>query len=129
MQAAHCALVVALKYAPDDPIFAIAREHLQAAIALSNEYHKTYWSIFWNTSTEKTKKRIRAKCHQMAFDTYSHLIDLADLVNKYADYQTSCSIPSPKSWQEFVHNLECAFLWIEDEHSHEIYFKQLNLIS
>ncbi|WGV24203.1 hypothetical protein [Halotia branconii] len=129
MQSAHCALAVALKYASDDPDFAIARQYLETAIALSKEYHQTYWSIFWNTSTERTKRRIRTKCHQLAFDTYSNMIELADLVNKYADYQTSRSISPPKSWQEFLHNLECAFLWIEDEHSHQIYFKQLSLIS
>jgi len=43
--------VVALKYAPDDPNFIVARQHLETAIALSREHHKTYWSIFWKTST------------------------------------------------------------------------------
>ncbi|MDF5739076.1 hypothetical protein [Nostoc sp. S13] len=37
---AHCALVVALRYAPDDLEFAHARQHLEIAIALSGEYHK-----------------------------------------------------------------------------------------
>lgn len=49
MQAAHCALVVALQCAPDDLEFAIARQHLERTIALSGEYHKLYWSIFWKT--------------------------------------------------------------------------------
>ncbi|MCC2692844.1 hypothetical protein [Nodularia sp. LEGE 04288] len=84
MQAAHCALVVALKSAPDDPDFAIARQHLQAAIALSDEYQRIYWSIFWKTSPEKLKRKIRFQCHELAFDTYSHMIELAILVNKYA---------------------------------------------
>lgn len=30
-QAAHCALVVALKYAPVEPEFAVARQHLERA--------------------------------------------------------------------------------------------------
>jgi len=46
MQAAHCTLVVALQYVPDDPEFAVAREHLQRAIALSGEYYQTRYSIF-----------------------------------------------------------------------------------
>jgi hypothetical protein len=127
MQAAHCALVVALKFAPDDPEFVIARQHLEAAIALSSEYYKVCWSIFWNTSPERVKKRIRYWCNQLAFDTYSEMIDLADLVNEYADYKTSIGVAPPKTWEEFIHNLKCAFRWIEREHPREIYFKQLSL--
>ena len=70
MQAAHCALVVALQYAPDDPEFVVAREYLKRAIALSGEYHQLFWSIFWKTSPERVKRRIRSQCHQLAFDTY-----------------------------------------------------------
>lgn len=128
MQAAHSALVVALKYAPDEPDFVIARQHLQAAIALSGEYHKIYWSIFWKTSPEKLKRKIRFQCHELAFDTYSHMIELAVLVNKYAADQTSRNIAPPQSWQEFVFNLELAFEWIEREHSAEICVRQLSLI-
>ncbi|MEA5566679.1 hypothetical protein [Anabaena sp. UHCC 0399] len=128
MQAAYCALVVALKYAPVDPDFAIARQHLQAAIALSDEYHKLHNSIFWKTSPGSIKRKVREKCRNAAFDTYSHLLELADLVNKYAADQTSRNIPPPQSWQEFVNNLECAFEWIAREHSAEIYVKQLSLI-
>ncbi|WP_414573839.1 hypothetical protein [Nostoc sp. CCY 9925] len=46
MQAAHCALFVALQYAPDEREFAVARLHLERAIALSGEYYKTRYSIF-----------------------------------------------------------------------------------
>lgn len=128
MQAAYCALVVALKYAPVDPDFAIARQHLQAAIALSGEYHKLYWSIFWKTSPERIKRKIRSHCHELAFDSYSHMVLLAELVDEYATLQTSRNIPPPQSWQEFVNNLECAFDWIEREHSAEIQNKQLTLL-
>ncbi|UKP01016.1 hypothetical protein [Nostoc sp. UHCC 0870] len=128
MQAAYCALVVALKYAPVDSDFAIARQHLETAIALSGEYHQLYWSIFWKTSPERLKRRIRSQCHELAFDSYSHMVELAELVNKYATEQTSRNIPQPKSWQEFVNNLELAFEWIAREHSAEIYVKQLSLI-
>ncbi|BAY91363.1 MULTISPECIES: hypothetical protein [unclassified Tolypothrix] len=128
MQAAHCALVVALKYAPDNPGFALARQHLETAIALSDEYYKTQYSIFWKTSSEKVKRRIRSKCNQLAFDIYSQMLELACLVNEYAAEKTSLSIPEPQSWQEFIHNLDCAFDWIEREHPKEIYIKQLTLL-
>lgn len=128
MQSAHCALVVALQYAPDDPQFAVAREHLQRAIALSGEYHQLFWSIFWKTSPERVKRRIRSQCNQLAFDTYSNMIELALLVNEYAAKQTSAGISEPKQWREFLLNLECAFDWIEREHPQEINIKQLSLI-
>ncbi|BBD62812.1 hypothetical protein NIES2109_56620 (plasmid) [Nostoc sp. HK-01] len=128
MQAAHCALVVALQYAPDDPEFAVAREHLRRAIALSGEYHQLFWSIFWKTSPEGVKRRIRSQCNQLAFDTYSNMIELALLVNEYAETQTSAGIPEPKQWREFLNNLECAFEWIEREHPTQINSKQLTLL-
>ncbi|BBD62699.1 hypothetical protein NIES2109_55490 (plasmid) [Nostoc sp. HK-01] len=128
MQAAHCALVVALQYAPVDPQFAVAREHLRRAIALSGEYHKLFWSIFWKTSPERVKRRVRQQCNQLAFDAYSNMIELAELVNKYAAAQTSAGIPEPKQWREFLLNLECAFEWLEREHPQEINSKQLSLI-
>lgn len=121
-------LAVALKCAPDDPDFAIARQHLKAAIALSGEYHKLHNSIFWKTSPGSIKRQVREKCRNAAFDTYSHLLELAVLVNKYAAEQTSRNIPPPHSWQEFVFNLERAFEWIEKEHSAEIYMRQLSLL-
>jgi hypothetical protein len=46
MQAAYCALVVALQYAPVEPEFAVAREHLERTIALSGEYFQARYSIF-----------------------------------------------------------------------------------
>jgi hypothetical protein len=96
--------------------------------ALSGEYHQLYWSIFWKTSPERLKRRIRSQCHELAFDTYSHMVELAFLVNEYAAIQTSRNIAPPQSWQEFVNNLECAFDWIAREHSAEIYVKQLSLL-
>ena len=128
MQAAHCALVVALQYAPDDLEFAVARQHLEIAIALSGEYHKLYWSIFWKTSPYWVKRRIRTQCNQLAFDTYSNMVELALLLNEYANLQTSRGVPEPKQWRKFLHNLECAFDWIERQHPREINFKQLSLL-
>jgi hypothetical protein len=125
MQSAHCALVVALQYAPVEPEFAVARKHLQRAIALSGEYYQTRYSIFWKTSPEKVKRSVRQQCNQLAFDTYSHMIELALLVNEYAAKQTSAGIPEPKQWREFLLNLECAFDWLEREHPQEINIKQL----
>ncbi|MBD2458400.1 hypothetical protein H6G80_30580 [Nostoc sp. FACHB-87] len=124
MQAAYCALSVALKQFPDDPQLEKAKKHLEAAVKLSGEYHKTYWSIFWNTSSESTKKRIREKCNNLAFETYSQMIDLAELLNKYAHKQSS---PEPKYWRELINNLDLAFEWINREHLPEINSRQLSI--
>lgn len=56
------------------------------------------------------------------------MVELARLVNKYAAKKTSLGTPPPKEWQEFVYHLQCAFRWIEREHSTEIYIKQLTLL-
>ncbi|MDZ8262969.1 hypothetical protein [Nostoc sp. ChiQUE01b] len=128
MQAAHCALFVALQYVPDEREFAVARLHLEKAITLSGEYYQTRYSIFWKTSSEKVKRSVRQQCNQLAFDTYSHMVDCAGLVNEYAAKQTLAGIPEPKEWREFLLNLECAFDWIEREHPQEINIKQLSLI-
>lgn len=124
MQTAYCALSVALKQFPDEPELEKAKKHLEAAVNLSGEYHKTYWSIFWKTSTERTKKRIREKCNHLAFETYSQMIDLGDLLNKYAEKQSS---PEPKSWRELISNLSLAFDWINQEHLREINSRQLSI--
>jgi hypothetical protein len=127
MQAAHCALVVALKYLPDDPNLAIARSHLEAAIALSDQYHKAKYSIFWLTAKTSVKRRVKQQLNELAFDTYSHMIDLVNEVNQYAANKTNESIPQPRRWQELIINLHCAFNWIEEEHPNEIKLKQLAL--
>lgn len=127
MQASLSAMVVALHNFPDDPKLESARQHLEKAIALSNEYRKVYYSIFWNTSTQSVKRQIRSRCNSLAFDTYSHMIDLACLLNQYAALQNSRMQPVPKSWQELILNLRCAFSWIEREHAIEINSKQLSL--
>lgn len=100
---------------------------IEKAIALSSEYRKVRNSIFWNTSPLEVKRQIRTTCNQLAFDTYSHLIDLACLLNQYATDKNMIGIPAPKSWQELILNLRCAFNWIESEHATEINSKQLNL--
>lgn len=124
MLAAHCALSVALKQFPDEPELEKAKKHLQAAVNLSEEYHKICWSIFWKTATVNTKKRIREQCNNLAFETYSQMIDLADLLNKYAEKQSS---PEPKYWRELISHLYLAFEWINKEHLREINSRQLSI--
>ena len=100
---------VALQYAPDDLEFAVARQHLEIAIALSDEYHKLYWSIFWKTSPYWVKRRIRTQCNQLANDTYSNMVELALLLNEYANLQTSRGVPEPKQWRKFLHKKRMCF--------------------
>ncbi|MCW5319005.1 hypothetical protein GTQ43_36840 [Nostoc sp. KVJ3] len=127
MQSAHCALSVALKQFPDDPKLEKAKKHLEAAVNLSGEYHKTYWSIFWNTSTERTKKRIREKCNNLAFDCYSKMLDMADEIEAYIDTKNAEKVAPPKKWRQLIFDLKLAFDWIEREHPTEIRYKQLSL--
>ncbi|QIR41781.1 hypothetical protein HCG51_33880 (plasmid) [Tolypothrix sp. PCC 7910] len=73
------------------------------------------------------KRRVKQQLNELAFDTYSHMIDLAILLNQYADNKNSEGIPQPRHWQELIIHLHCAFNWIEEEHHQEIKLKQLAL--
>lgn len=127
MQAAHCALSVALKKFPDEPELEKAKKHLEAAVHLSGEYHKTYWSIFWNTSTERTKKRIRERCNNLAFDCYSQMLEIAQEIQAYTANKNINQVSSAKQLRELIFDLRLAFDWIEREHLPEIKYKQLSL--
>lgn len=127
MQAAHCALSVALKQFPNEPELEKAKKHLQAAVHLSGEYHKTYWSIFWNTSTERTKKRIREKCNNLAFDCYSQMLEIAKEIKAYTANKNTNQLSKVKGVRELMFDLRLAFDWIEREHPTEIRYRQLSL--
>ncbi|NWF61728.1 MAG: hypothetical protein HXY43_21345 [Fischerella sp.] len=66
MQAAHCALFVALKEFPKAPELASAKQCLEKAVALSKEYHRIKYSIFWKTSPNKLKKKTSQQMHEIA---------------------------------------------------------------
>ncbi|OUL23979.1 hypothetical protein BV378_20315 [Nostoc sp. RF31YmG] len=127
MLATHCALFVALKNFPEDPELEKAKKHLEAAVYLSEEYHKICWSIFWNTSTERTKKRIREKCNNLAFDCYSQMLDIAEEIKAYTANKNTNQLSKAKELRELMFDLRLAFDWIEREHPTEIKYKQLSL--
>ncbi len=127
MQAAHCALYVALKKLTIIPELAIARSHLETAINLSSEYDRVKNSIFWKTSPTQIKRRVRQQAHELAFDCYSHMIIFADEINKYALLQNKLQTKPIKEWRESIFHLQLAFEWIEREHLREIKYKQLSL--
>lgn len=100
MYSTYCAMVVALGHFPgDDPNLESAKQHLQKAIALSSQYYKTYYSIQWNQSPPKVKQHVRLACHQLAFDCYSHMLEVALLLDNYADEQAKINKPIPRCWQ------------------------------
>jgi len=127
MQSAHCALSVALKQFPNEPELEKAKKHLEVAVNLSGEYHKTYWSIFWNRSTERTKKRIREKCNNLAFDCYSQMLEIAQEIKAYTANKNTNQLSNAQQLRELMFDLRLAFDWIEREHPTEIRYRQLSL--
>jgi hypothetical protein len=127
MQAAHCALSVALKEFPKVPELAIAKQHLEKAVALSGEYHKIKYSIFWKNSPNKLKKKTSQQMHEIAFDCYSQMLELVNQINKYAAKKTAEKARPTMEWERLILDISLAFDWIEREHSREIKHKQLSL--
>jgi hypothetical protein len=127
MQAAHCALSVALKKFLIVPELSTAKQHLERAVVLSEEYYKVQYSIFWKTSPSQLKKNIRQKMNELAFDCYSEILCLADAIEVYTTNQNALKVPVIKGWNELILHLQLAFEWIEREHPREIRSKQLSL--
>ncbi|TBR56458.1 hypothetical protein B4U84_29705 [Westiellopsis prolifica IICB1] len=127
MQAAYCALSVSLNYFPKYSQLAVAKEHLETAIALSQQYLEVRNSIFWIKAKASTKRRIKQQLNELAFDAYSHMIELGKLLDDYADIQDSLNVNVPRDWRIFTHHLHYAFDLIKREHRKEVNYKQLTL--
>jgi hypothetical protein len=125
MHSTHCALsVLREKYSGIIPPKAIAP--LDKAIALSEEYHRLWWSIWWNTSKVSLKNKIKCECNQLAFDCYTNMILVAEAINVYVSIQTG---RPPREWNALISTLSSAFEWIEKENPTEINQRQLLLLN
>ncbi|WP_373527370.1 hypothetical protein [Nostoc sp.] len=126
MHSTHCALaVIREKYFSLLPDSAIAP--LETAIQLSEKYHKTWWSIWWNSSNVRTKNRIKEECNHLAFDCYTAMMQCAIAINTHAITQSALNIKPPKLWAAIIKELSLAFEWIEKDNYSEINQRQLIL--
>ncbi len=127
MNSSHAALVVASTKLPNTthPLIIDTKLHLTFAIALTQAYDKVWHSIYWNGSTERTKRRVRQKLSDIAFDAYTSLLDAGQSLNAYVDEVGEEALP--EDWREIMGNLNSAYRWINEEHGEQIRQKQLSL--
>lgn len=127
MQATHCTLVVILQNLPRIPELENIQHSLVEAMTLTSEYDKAKYSIFWHNSRIGVKRSIRHKCNKLAFDAYSSMNEISNLINEYAKAQNLNSLPEPRYWRQLIKDLNFAYEQIEKEHPHEIKSRQLEL--
>jgi hypothetical protein len=127
MQSTYCTLVVILQNLPRNPELENIRCSLLEAMTLTSEYDKAKYSIFWHNSRIGVKRSIRHKCNKLAFDAYSSMNEISNLINEYAKAQNLNSSPEPLYWRRLIKDLNFAYEQIEKEHSKEIKSKQLEL--
>lgn len=108
------------------PLIDSAKMHLALAVAKSKEYDETWHSIFWNSSNEVTKKRVREQLNNLAFDTCTELLACGSLINQYVEEVQETSSP-PSWWQEMILDLNLAYEYLERENKQEISARQLIL--
>ena len=123
-----CCMSSALQRLPesDRPSMISAKQHLAAAIAFGEAYHKTWNSIHWNSSRAAVKKRTRVKLHNLAFDTYTELLAARTCIYDYLNEVGSDALPS-NWWRDFGVSIYLAVTGIEKNNGSEIWHRQLSL--
>jgi hypothetical protein len=127
MQSTYCTLAVILENLPRYPELENIRYSLVNATSLTKEYHKVKYSIFWNKSRINVKRNIKHRCNKLAFDAYSSMNEISNLINQYAKAQNLNSLPEPRYWHQLVKDLNFAYDQIEKDHQSEIKSLQLEL--
>lgn len=100
--------------------------HLTLAITYANAYKEVENSIYWNGSDNSTKKRVREKLNNLAYDAFSSLLDAADYINKYVEEIRDKEEP-PVWWTDMTISLTLAHDRFKEEHRREIGARQLKL--
>ncbi len=123
-----CCMASALKRLPDSDHSSMirAKQHLSAAVALSETYHKTWNSIYWNTSRAALKRRIREKLHHLAFETYTELTIACECLNEYIAEVGSDALP-PNWHRDVWVSIYLAITGMEENNATQIWQRQLSL--
>ena len=110
-----------------------SKSHLSKAISLMDEYYRTWHSIIWIRSDYVTKRRVREKLNNLAFDAYTAFLKATTHLNKYVDDQISkeqrgevVTFP-PRWWGDMLSSLMLAESSFQEEYRHEVSSKQLVL--
>ncbi|WP_193200702.1 hypothetical protein [Nostoc sp. MG11] len=128
MNSTYCCLMVALDHIPSNHfLLEVARDEITIAVKCAREYELTWHSIIWIRSNTRTKRRIREQLNHLAFDCYTHLLEVVDYLNQYADLMNEQSYRPAKWWDEVSCSLYLAYISINRENKREISARQLRL--
>lgn len=98
-------------------------------VSYAEAYHKVSDSIWWNSSNNATKKRVKAKLNKLAFDAMTSFVDAANLFNEYCDEMEKKQIAPPRWAESVTPNLNTAMEYLEEHHRHQINSIQLSLFN
>ncbi len=123
-----CCMASALKRLPDSDRSSMirAKQHLSAAVALSETYHKTWNSIHWNSSRAALKRRIRKELHHLAFETYTELTIARECLNDYVA-EVGCDALPPNWRRDVWVSIYLAITGLEKHNATQIWQRQLSL--
>lgn len=96
-------------------------------ISYAEAYGKVFNSIFWNSSNNATKKRVKAKLNRLAFDAVTSFVDAANLFNEYCDEMEKKQITPPRWAESVTPTLNTVMEYLEKYNKHEINSIQLTL--
>jgi hypothetical protein len=126
MTITYCLLFSAAEFIPaQHPLLIEAKKKLYKSSALGEEYYKTWHSIIWIASRSSTKRRVKERLNNIAFDAYSYFIEATECLDKYAVLMNKQKIPQAYWWVELGSRLESINESFYEEHSHEINSRQL----
>ncbi|NWF58962.1 MAG: hypothetical protein HXY43_06550, partial [Fischerella sp.] len=83
--------------------------------------------VLFNLSSYFYTKLDELTLHEIAFDCYSHMLEMAKHINQYAAAKTAEKATPTMEWERLILHISLAFDWIEKEHPREIRYKQLSL--
>jgi hypothetical protein len=123
-----CCMSSALQRLPESDRSSMisAKQHLAAAIAFGEAYHKTWNSIHWNNSRAAVKRRTCEKLHNLAFEAYTELLTARTYIYQYLDEVGSDALPS-NWWRDFGVSIYLAVTGMEKNNGTQIWQRQLSL--
>ncbi len=128
-----CALDKLATLDDDNQFLESSKSHLSKAVSLMDEYYRTWHSIIWIRSDRITKRRVREKLNNLAFDAYTAFVQATTHLNEYVNDQISKEqrgeliTSPPRWWGEMLLSLSLSESSFQEEYRYEISGKQLVL--
>jgi hypothetical protein len=113
-----------LKPHNDNEYINSAIKALEKAVILADKYYKLKWSIIWIESKIAKKKSLSAELNLIAYDCYTFYIEAFRQLKMQINTESE---PKPQWLKEATICMNLVHYSFQEEHMHEIHFKQLKL--